>query len=365
MYIDTSFEASLVIEAKWAFTTRRVKRQDVAKLIVDFSIATPGDLVLARVERIGSHKRVQLTTGRPSHLYHGDLVVLVCGARYAPDQYEGFAEINPDGADMLAGGGLVGKMNASNKRMSGPTRVIPLGLLANKQGVPLNIDGYALSEATRPFGLTIIAAIGASMNAGKTTAVASLAHGLGRAGYRVATLKPTGTGAFGDYNAYIDAGAHYVADMVDVGMASTYLQPVSRIVAGLDTLLCSAQKANCDVAIVELADGIFQKETAALLDRTDIKSLFDGYMFAAPCAASTVGGCNILRSKGIKPSIITGMISCSPLAAAEASSELSIEITTKQNLCDPALAGSMLSSILANREVDLQSESRPESSVAA
>ena len=49
----------------------------------------------------------------------------------------------------------------------------------------------------------------------------------------VAALKATGTGAFGDFNAYTDAGAGYVADFTDVGMVSTYRQPLSRIEAGL------------------------------------------------------------------------------------------------------------------------------------
>ncbi|WVJ71404.1 hypothetical protein FLP41_03630 (plasmid) [Paracoccus marcusii] len=65
------------------------------------------------------------------------------------------------------------------------------------------------------------------MNSGKTLATAQLALGLRRAGYRVAALKGTGTGAFGDLNEYADTGAHLVADFTDAGMVTTYQEPLS------------------------------------------------------------------------------------------------------------------------------------------
>ena len=331
--------------AKWAFTTRRVDQEDVASLATNFEDAQPGDLVLGRVEKIGSHKRIQLVCGRPSELYHGDLVVLVCGSRYAPDQYEGHAKIDPEGADMLAGGGVIGKMQFSNKRMSGPTRVIPVGILCGKDGNPINLAHYSLPERSGSKNLTVIAAVGASMNAGKTTAVASFAHGLSRAGYGVATIRVTGTGAFGDYNAYVDAGADYVADFVDAGMVSTYLEPVSRIMKSTETLLGHAAENGCDVAIIELADGIFQDETAALLSRHGFRSGISGFLFAAPCAASAAGGCSALRTMNIEPSIVTGMVSCSPLATKEAEAAAGVHVVKRESLCDPVSAGALLARI--------------------
>ena len=93
------------------------------------------------------------------------------------------------------------------------------------------------------------------MNSGKTTAVASLAHGLSAAGHRVAAIKATGTGAFGDFNAFVDTGARYVADFTDAGMVSTYLQPLDRIEAGLDTLLALVCSLVDDGAF-DLATGV-------------------------------------------------------------------------------------------------------------
>ncbi|MEM7496855.1 MAG: DUF1611 domain-containing protein [Pseudomonadota bacterium] len=347
-------------KAKWAFTTRRVPRGTVHGLDRRLVDARPGDLVLARVARIGSHKRLQLASGRPSELYEGDAVVLVCGARYAPDQFEGLAELDPRGADMLAGGGVIGRMRSSNGRMTAPTRLVPLGLLCGRDGARLNLKDYALPAipgraAIMPCAMaggrppmTVIAAIGASMNAGKTTAVASLAHGLVRAGFEVAAIKATGTGAFGDVNAYCDAGAQHVSDFVDAGMVSTYLEPHERILDGMDRLLGHAAANCCDVALVELADGIFQRETAALLADPAVRARFDGLLFAAPDAASAVGGIAHLEARGLVPDLVTGMLSRSPLAAAEASAAAGIRVVDRPSLRDPAFAGAFLAEMRGN-----------------
>ncbi len=278
-------------------------------------------------------------------------MVLACAARYAPDQFEGVAELDPDGADMLASGGILGRKRQSHQRMSAPTRVVPLGLLAERAGAVVNLAAYGLKPAPRPPGLPVIGVVGASMNAGKTVTVASLSHGLRRAGHRVAAIKATGTGAYGDFNAYRDAGAAFVADFTDVGMASTYLQPVARIAARLDTLLAAAAQANCDVAVVEIADGVLRSETAALLGDPETRAAFAGFLFAAPDALAGAGGCHALRAGGIEPIALTGKLSCSPLAAAEAEAATGVHVLGRDELCDPAIAASLLMETTAGQPV--------------
>ncbi len=343
---ETPFSLDLLASAKWAFSTRRVERADAQKLVEALGHATSGDLVVGLVEQIGSHKNIQLASGRPSTLYAGDCVVLACGARYAPDQFEGLAEIEASGADMLAGGGVLGRMRQRHDRLGAPTCVRPLGLLGDAKGRVLNLENYALQPESRPLGMTVIGVVGASMNSGKTTAVASLAHGLRRAGHRVAAIKATGTGAFGDYNAFLDSGAHYVADFTDSGMVSTYRQPLSRIQAGLDTLLAQAARQGCTTAVVELADGVFQKETVGLLQSPRIRDLFVGVLFAAGDAMAAAGGAAALRRLDIEPAALTGMVSCSPLGAAEAEAATGVSVLTRNALCDGKAAAGLLSRML-------------------
>lgn len=328
----------LLKTAKWSFSTRRVDQAMAIGLDPDVAAAGSGDLILGRIVSIGHHQRIQLPTGRPSTLFPGDLVVLPCGARYAPDQFEGLAEIDPEGCDMLAGGGCLGRMLGRNERVKAPTRVQPIGRITGASGAVLNVADFALPRAAGKVGLPVIAVLGAAMNAGKTTATAALSHGLTRAGLRVATIKATGTGAFGDYNDYVDTGAHLVADFTDAGMVTTYLEPMERIRAGIDDLLWHAQVNGADIVVMEIADGLFQKETAALVADKGFAARVSGVIFACGDAMAAAGGVSELARFDIRPLALTGMLSCSPMATAEAFRATGVEVVSKAQLLDPAEA---------------------------
>lgn len=333
--------------AKWTFTTRRVDRSDVATMDQDFGAMAPGDLLLVQVEKIGNHKRFQLTTGRPSQIYVGDYGVVACAARYAPDQFEGLAEIGAESCDLLAGGGVAGRMRHVNQQRSSPTRLRPVGRLLRADGQPVNVNQYAIAESRARASIPVLVVTGSSMNAGKTTMTASLAFGLRQAGFNVAGIKVTGTGAFGDYNSMSDAGLHYVADFTDAGLASTYMQPIERIEKGFLDLLGDAEKSGAEVAVVELADGIYQAETSKLLSEPNaIRAAASAYFYACGDAVSAVGGVKHLREIGIEPAAVSGMISLSPMASAEASSAGGFEIVSREQLMDGAFAGTMFADIL-------------------
>lgn len=317
--------------AKWAFTTRRVERSDVRGLSTQMSRAKAGDLILCEIAEIGQHKKIQLAERRVSLSYPGDLVVLCLGDRYAPDQFLASAIIDDDLIDLVAGGGVAGRVDASHVRMDEPTRLKPLGLLTGAQGQVINIADYALPTLPANDQATVIGVFGASMNSGKTTAAASLAHGLMRAGYAVAGVKATGTGAFGDFNSFEDGGAPAL-DFTDVGMATTFRMPLAQIEAGFDTLVSTAAARGAEVVVVEIADGVFQQETRAILKSSRIRDRMDGILFAAPDALSALGGVMVLEKEGLSPFAISGMVSCSPLATAEAAEITSRPILTREDL---------------------------------
>ncbi len=333
--------------AKWCFATRRIDQSLATGLTSDFAAVVPGDLILGRVVSIGHHRRIQLPSGRPATLYPGDLVVLPCAARYAPDQFEGLADIDPKGCDLLAGGGCVGRMTQRNERIKPPTRIQPLGRITGPDGMVLNTSAFGLAPSQRRGAIPVIGVIGTAMNSGKTTATAALAHGLTRAGWQVAAMKGTGTGAFGDFNAYTDAGAAYVADFTDAGMTTTYLEPMPRILAGIDTLVAEGATRGCELAVMELADGVFQRETAALLADPDARLRFAGFLFCCGDALAATGGVAQLAQKGIRPIALTGMLSCSPMAVAEAEAACGVKALTRDQLLDPAEANRLAALVRA------------------
>ncbi len=328
------FTPALCADAKWAFTTRRVNRNDVRGFSKNYAKAEAGDLVLCEIAEIGQHKKIQLAERRASTSYPGDLVVLCLGDRYAPDQFLSSAVIDDDLIDLVAGGGVVGRIDAAHDFMEEPTRLKPIGLLTGASDQVLNVADYALPKTPANLDVTVIGVFGASMNSGKTTAATSLAHGLIRSGYAAAGVKATGTGAFGDFNSFEDGGAPAL-DFTDVGMATTFRMPLERIEDGFDTLVATAAGRGAEVVVVEIADGVFQQETRQILKSSRIRGRLDGILFAAPDALSALGGVTVLSQMGLTPFAISGMVSCSPMAATEAAQVTGLPILSRERLWSP------------------------------
>ncbi|MEO1222288.1 MAG: DUF1611 domain-containing protein, partial [Pseudomonadota bacterium] len=118
----------------------------------------------------------------------------------------------------------------------------------------------------------------------------------------------------------------------DAGMASTFRMPLERIEAGFDTLVATAAARGAEVVVVEIADGVFQQETREILKSSRIRDRLDGILFAAPDALSALGGATVLNQLGLTPFAISGMVSCSPLATAEATEVTGLPILSRQDL---------------------------------
>ncbi|MEO0543258.1 MAG: DUF1611 domain-containing protein [Pseudomonadota bacterium] len=348
----TPFTPALCNIAKWTFTTRRVNRNDARGVSTNYAKAKAGDLLLCEITEIGQHKNVQLADRRMSKSYPGDLVVLCLGDRYAPDQFLASAVVDDDKIDLVAGGGVAGRVDASHANMRSPTQLKPIGLLTGARGQVLNVADYALPAMTANSDITVIGVFGASMNSGKTTAATSLAHGLIRAGYAAAGVKATGTGAFGDFNSFEDGGAPAL-DFTDVGMATTFRMPLERIEAGFETLVSTAATRGAEVVVVEIADGVFQQETREILMSSSIRDRLDGILFAAPDALSALGGVTVLDQMGLMPFAISGMVSCSPLATAEAAEVTGLPILSRQDLWSPEVIAVHVAPLMRRAAEDL------------
>jgi len=335
-------EGTVLAQAKWAFTTRRVLSADVAGLESDLTRARSGDLVLARVNAVGQHKNLQLSTGRMAQLYPGDHVVAACGDRYAPDQFEAVARLDSEQADLVAGGGIIGSMRLAHADMAPPTSVRPLGLLAHEAGRIVNVASYALPFRRVRSRVPVIAVVGSAMNAGKTTVAASLIHGLSRGGLSVGAAKITGTGASKDVHAFTDAGAHPVLDFTDAGMASTYRQPSARVGAAMETLVAHLIGDGVDAVVVEVADGVYQEETAALMRRAAFRERVDGVVFAATDALGAAAGSRMVQHCGLPMRAVSGLLTNGPLACRETAAAVDAPVVVTDQLLDPACALQLL-----------------------
>lgn len=335
-------------QAKWAYTTRHVEPPEAVDLLPPPSAGRAGDLLLARVQTLGQHDGVQLRNGRRAQLFPGDAIVVCLGSRYAPDQFEGLACLRGVQADLLAAGGVAGTVRHRHARMRPATCLSVLGALAGTDGAPLNLRDHALPPGPGFRGsIPVIGVVGSSMNAGKTTACAALILGLQRAGLRVGAAKLTGTGSFGDVQSYVDAGAAMALDFTDAGHASTYQVAVDELERIGSRLLGELERGGCDVAVVEIADGLYQRETASLLATASLRDWVGGLVFAAGDALSAVAGVRWLHEQNWRVLAFSGLVSASPLAVAEASAVLrqagiSTPCWSRDDLSQPALARSAL-----------------------
>lgn len=329
-----------VAATKESFSVRRAPKEEMRTLISGAVRVRAGDIVLARVDRLRQHPRLELPSGRKAALHPGEEIIVACGARYASDQFEAFVPESLGRAHLVAAGGIAAVMTARANRMLPATEITLLGLIGDGRGVPLNLRQFIIPPPTlgsqpRP---RIIGVFGTSMNSGKTTTARYMVRGLRAAGLRVGYAKVTGTGSGGDYWSMVDAGASAVVDFTDAGHASTYMAPISAIEKLAIQLLIHLTVDGCQAIIVEVADGILQRETAAVLRSETFKSLLDRVLFAAGDPLAAASGVASLRALGFDVAAVSGLVTASPLPLREAREIVDVEVLTSEELETPTIA---------------------------
>jgi len=144
------------------------------------------------------------------------------------------------------------------------------------------------------------------MDAGKTHTVMSLIMGLRKQGLAVAGIKLTGTATGKDTWNMLDAGACIALDFVDGGFPSTYLFTLEELLQLYNLLVSRAAVEGASWVVVEIADGLLQRETAALLQHPGFTASVAAWVFAAGDPLAAAGGVGVLRNWDIDPLAIRG-----------------------------------------------------------
>jgi hypothetical protein len=336
-------DAGRCAQAKPSFAVRRVPQKAMRTLIEGAVRPGSGDVVMAKVIRLGHHRKLELPEGRRAALHVGDEILVAYADRYAPDQFEAHVPGDLMRTHLVASGGIASTMLSRNAGVRSPTEVVPVGLVGDRQGRPLNVADFALRPipASRERPRTV-AVIGTSMNSGKTTTIQYLVHGFSRAGVRTGVAKVTGTGSGGDYWVMLDAGAHAVFDFTDAGLASTYRQPMERVEQVFLELTDQLTEAGCEIAFIEVADGVYQRETRRLIASDAFRSRIDAVVFAAADASGADAGVRHLRSIGLDVVAASGRLTRSPLATREAREALDLPVLDIAGLGDAATVAPLL-----------------------
>ncbi|MEM7774891.1 MAG: DUF1611 domain-containing protein [Pseudomonadota bacterium] len=315
--MQTELHPKRMSACKKSFATRRVPQHALHALERSPVGFRAGDVVLATVTGIGQHPRIEMPNGRLSALSVGDEIILACGNRYAPDQFHAHLPEEAGPAQMVAAGGIAGVALSRHFKMKPATQIEIQGRFRDAKGRPVNVADYALPLDHDVISAPIIAVVGTSMNAGKTTTCAAIVKGIAQVGLRPGYVKITGTGAGGDLWAARDAGAMVALDFTDAGFATTYkASPEILIRRGLQ-LVSHAVDSGSGIVVVEVADGLLQAETNFILKDKRFRDAIDGTVLAASDALGALASVEWLNRHDHKVLAVSGAIFQAPLAVRE------------------------------------------------
>jgi len=280
-----------------------------------------GDLVYGTVLKIGKHTKLENGEGRLHTITEGTKSIFVYGNRYAPDAFEGIVPTQfKIETDILAGSGLIGELVSKNSNISSPTKVKIYGYVCNQKGEVLNTKLFPkIKTEIKPQKIKskLILCIGSAMNSGKSLVAAKCCWALNAMGHHVNACKITGTASLKDILLMEDSGAQNVADFTYLGYPSTYMlkkEEIIKIFNNLDFKFAS----KTGYWVVEIADGILQREAKMLLESKELKNRIHKVVYCGKDAVGIIGGLSLLKEKyNIVPDGLSGLFSSSPLAIQE------------------------------------------------
>lgn len=299
-----------------------------------------GDVAIFKVKEIGKHTRIQSTTGNNKYILPGDLIMAAFGNRYATEQMEGFIpNCYHNTYHILGQGGAIGILKNMHAKfeLAGPTSLSLVGYLVNENGSIINtkyLNSVTTTYKSIPINSNpkVILSLGTSMDSGKTTSAAFLARGLKLARKKTAYIKLTGTVYTKDKNMVRDYGANISLDFSYFGFPSTYMCSTNEILDLYQNLIEQVKPYNPEYIIVEIADGLLQRETHALIHHKEFMNKISGALFSSVDSMSAITGANMLTELGCNVIGVTGLFTISPLLVNEVKEKSDYTVLTGENL---------------------------------
>lgn len=304
-----------------------------------YHIPSVGDVAIFKVVSIGKHKQIQSDTKRNVLILPDDYIMAAFGTRYATAQFEGYVPTDcRQEFHILGAGGTIGIIHSIHASLleKGPTVLQIVGYATNRSGQVINTKNQA--GELIPFSgasakqCKIILSVGSSMDSGKTTTAAYLSRGLANKGKRVSFIKLTGTVYTKDADLVYDCGANFTIDFSAFGFPSTYMCPEHELLNLFESLMQKATHSDPDVVVIEIADGLLQRETKMLLENKAFMSLIDYIIFSCGDSLSALSGMQILEKMGLYPTALSGLFTASPLLIKEVKANLTIPVLTTEDL---------------------------------
>lgn len=328
-----------------------IKKAIICKSVKNYSISTvhnrhyvpkAGDVAIFEVLEIGKHKAIQGASGKNSYIFPGDFIMAAFGNRYATNQFEGYVPTEvKDQYQILGQGGCIGVLKSMHAKFKdiGATELRLVGYAVNEEGAIINT--HYLTEkrvkfsSKRKRNYEVILSIGSSMDSGKTTSAAYLCRGLKKAGNKVAFIKLTGTVFSKDKRFVADCGADIAVDFSNLGFPSTYMYRLSQLLDVYEGLLRKVESIDPDYVVVEIADGLLQRETKMLLHHLSFMSTVSHIMLSCGDSLGVLSGLSFLENINRRPFVVSGLINASPLLVDECKKTIDIPVLDLNDLMCP------------------------------
>lgn len=340
----------------------RLKKAISCKHITDFKldrerithyIPVPGDVAVFKVEKIGKHIAIQGDSLRNITILPGDYILAAFGHRYATEQFEGYVPTTCQRHFHILGmGGAIGIVKSTHVSLEkiGPTELRIVGYAVDENDMVINTKYYnedpTFFTGALPKNNTVILSVGSSMDSGKTTTAGYVSRGLKALGKKVAYIKLTGTVFTKDKDFVYDCGADVALDFSDFGFPSTYMCDQKEILDLYQGLMNKLKIFQPDFTIIEIADGLYQRETHFLLNDSKFLQTVDGVIFSSGDSLSAVHGVQLLRGFGITPLALSGVFTMSPLLIEEVKANCNVPVYTIGQLMSEEHADILFSSLL-------------------
>lgn len=278
-----------------------------------------GDYVVCEVTgKPGPLYRIELLTGRRTHVLPGDLVVGAFGRRAATLECVGdWREIGDDlRLHQLTAAGMFGRVTSNSSWVGRPMELLYRGH-AMRNGKLNMADFVAALHGPVELTIPVVLVAGSSMSAGKTQTGRTIIHLLKQQGLRVTAVKLTGAAGHKDALSYGDAGADHIFDYVDAGLPSTVC--ASEVYeAGLERLLALVAGTPADVVVGELGASPREPYSGMIA----LERLKPHVRVTALCASDGYAALGFREACGWQPDFVTG-----PAANNSASVALVRELT--------------------------------------
>jgi hypothetical protein len=241
----------------------------------------------------------------------------VFGNRYATEAFEGEVD-NVDDLCILTAGGMIGTLKSRHCEIAKPTTISFIGFLNDERGQRINLKELKFHKSLPSSQIkNLILIVGTGMDSGKTTTSSKLIKGLSEREFRISACKLTGSVSNRDQDEMRSASAKRIIDFSDYGFPSTYLCSKEELKDLYNTMLSEMEKINPDVILMEIADGILQRETYMLLADQSIKKMIKGVLLTAENALSALYATDLLQKLGYNIIAVSGAITSSPLSIRE------------------------------------------------